>query len=513
MTDTIAAATDNSNNNDTTTRTESDDVIISSLAERLSFFFSNANLRQDKWMRGQLASSHDGNSLPLDLLMKFNTVKSITSDKSFLALAAQSDSLKTLITYDGEKEEIRRVVPFDYKTMGDGSRLSLYVKNIPLTEPTTTTTIKEEEKDKEEKEEEEVAAEADKFRPRYAVSREEVQSLFECYGRIAIIQLRYGRKKDEQHQKKNTIVGNEDYEKYTLSSGDTTRGGKGESYPLGVAIVEFDSVEGMENACKDLLISEDTKTTTTTETKDGEEENAVVAVDGGGVDAKEADNEGEEKASSMTTTGGTKVLELKGKKLIVERMRPSKFFLNKKRSREDDDDDDEEENAEEEQDDAKNIEPVAFDWEKGCVIALTGLSTTACDRESIREAVSDILGVTKDVKTSGLYVDYTRGQSTGNIRLNEPKPDEMNDLVAKLCDGSVLIANEKVESAKILEGEEEEQYMKEYFDFLTKMKKMREEENRSQKYKRRFNGGGGRGRGRGGGRGRGRGGGRGRGRR
>lgn len=49
--------------------------------------------------------------------------------------------------------------------------------------------------------------------------------------------------------------------------------------------------------------------------------------------------------------------------------------------------------------------PIKLEWPKGCVIILTGLSTTTCDHESIREAVSETLGVSTDVKTSGLYVD------------------------------------------------------------------------------------------------------------
>ena len=456
-------------------------------------------------MRNQLSSSHDGNSLPLDTLLKFNTLKSISTDKSLLALAAVHESLQTLISYDPEKEEIRRVVPFDYKTMGDGSTLSLWVKNVPVTEPPPTTTtptvtpkdekdakdndddvkVKEEEA-KEDANGDDVKADAETttepFRPCYAVTRDEIKSLFEPYGRVAIIQLRYGRKSDP----KSSIVGNEDYEKYTSPN---QRGLKrGESFPLGVAIVEFESVEGMENACKDLLIHDD-------------DDDAI---------KQEEEKGGEDDADKAAT--GTKVLELKGNKLVIERMRPHKMFKNnsKKRSRDDDDDEDGDDDNDDEDgagDDAEAFEPITLDWKKGCVIALTGLSTTACDRESIRDAVSDILGVTKDVKTSGLYVDYTRGQSTGNIRLNEPKPDEMKELVTKLMDGSVLIANEKVESAKILEGEEEEQYMKDYVAFLNKMKKMKEEEKKSQKKMKRGGGGGGRGRGgRGrGGRGRGRG--------
>ena len=48
--------------------------------------------------------------------------------------------------------------------------------------------------------------------------------------------------------------------------------------------------------------------------------------------------------------------------------------------------------------------------------------------------------------------------------------------VDKLTDGSITIANEKVESAVILEGEKEEEYWKEFNIFLNNRKRMREEE-------------------------------------
>ena len=124
--------------------------------------------------------------------------------------------------------------------------------------------------------------------------------------------------------------------------------------------------------------------------------------------------------------------------------------------------------------------------QKGCVIALTGLSDETCDRESIREAVSEILKVTKDIKTSGLYVDYTRGATSGNLRLNESKPEEMKELVGKLNDGTVLIANVKVGSAKMLEGEEEVAYWKGFEEFLNNRKKADMEEKRQKKKQKRF---------------------------
>ena len=209
-----------------------------------------------------------------------------------------------------------------------------------------------------------------------------------------------------------------------------------------MAIVEFETMDGIERACEELLIKK---------RKNGE----------GGGDGDDGD------------VGAAKVLEMKGNALAIERMRPSKFFKNqssggnKKRSRDDDDDaDDDADGDDGAKDDGAKFEPITLDWEKGCVISLVGLDAASCDRESIRDAVSDVLGVTNDVRTSGLYVDYNRGDSFGNIRLKSPKPNEMNDVVTRLNDGTLLIANAKVGTARILDGDEEEKYYEKFIAWL-----------------------------------------------
>lgn len=357
--------------------------------------------------------------ISLDNLLKFKTIQSISQDKNLLSKAARGEDeeygerIKNLIVLNDDRGEIRRVETFDWKTMGDGSSLSLYVKNVPMNEE-----------------------------QRYAVTRDEVKALFEPFGRVAIVNLRFGRKDGEK-----------------------------KSVALGKAVVEFEDDAGIKSAVAD-LVTPDT---------DG--------------------NEGEENEDKATAIPKT-ILELKGNKLTVEKMLPFKMFQNKdngknKRSRDEADIKDEGDDKDNEEDVQIEFEPITVEWEKGCVIALTGLNTERCDRESIREAVSDVLKVSKDVKTSGLYVDYNRGGSEGKLRLKEVgKNLEMKELVEKLTDGSIVIAGEKVESAKILEGEEEEKYWEEYTKFVNNRKRQREEEKFANK-KRRTSGGRGRGRGRG----------------
>ena len=432
-------------------------------------------------MRNQLLAT---GGLTLDHLLRFKTIKSISTDKALLARAAKGECtvdgagerLKQLIAYNDERGEATRVVAFDWKTMGDGSKLSLYVKNVPVTK-------------KEEKKEEEVEGgdktteggetkEEEPFRPRYAASRDEIKALFEPYGQVGIVTLRYDRR---QSPHPNASEADEQYMNPSHRGYNNSRGG--ESCPAGKAIVEFDSVEGMDAACKDLLISVDAK--------DAKRQ------------AKKEDGDGDEgEKKEEEAAAGTKVLELKGNKLVIEKMRPVRNWKNKgndnsngKRSRDSVDGNNGDANGAA---DAKDFEPITLEWEKGCVISVTGLSAASCDRESIRDAVSNILGVSTDVKESGLYVDYSRGDTDAKLRLKEANPDKMKELVDKLVDGSVTFGGEKVESASILEGEDEEKYWKNFIVFLNNRKRQRDEEKAQTRKRQKFGGGrGGRGRGRG----------------
>eukprot|EP00578_Thalassiosira_sp_NH16_P015902 CAMPEP_0181113018 /NCGR_PEP_ID=MMETSP1071-20121207/20119_1 /TAXON_ID=35127 /ORGANISM="Thalassiosira sp., Strain NH16" /LENGTH=582 /DNA_ID=CAMNT_0023197019 /DNA_START=52 /DNA_END=1800 /DNA_ORIENTATION=+ len=488
--------------------------IVADLTERLRFFFSNANLRGDRWMRDRLS---ERGCIPLDALMRFNTLKAITGDGKLLARAAMSEELKGLIVYDAKKEEVRRAVPFDWRTMGDGSHLSLLVKNVPLTkkEEESPPAVKKEEVEEGKKGDDDAAKEkesedkkeskdnnAKSSRARYAVTRTDIQSLFEPYGRVGIVRLRYGRGSRP-----------------------------GQSYPMGLAVVEFETKESLEKACADLLPPEKDAGDAKKEEEDGKKDEKEVANDDDKMkvdDETKIKEEGDgetnikkEESDDENKNGPKKVLEINGHKLVIERERPSKIFQKmqrdnngKKRSRDGEDsrDDNKDQGSDVKEEEIK-FEPITMEWEKGCVISLAGLSSESCDRESIRDAVSSILDVSTDVKTSGLYVDYNRGESAGKLRLKVPKPDHMKELVEKLNGGDILIANSKVESAKILEGEEEEEYWKEFVAWMNRRKRMREEEKRRNSNmnnkRQKFGGGrsgGGRGRGRGsymGGRGRG----------
>lgn len=130
-----------------------------------------------------------------------------------------------------------------------------------------------------------------------------------------------------------------------------------------------------------------------------------------------------------------------------------------------------EEETEEEKTIKATIEAIKFslDWKKGCIIALKGLPE-GCDREKILQTVKMFFG---DIDVS-FRADYSRGQKNGAIRFEEFH-EKISDLASKLNDNIVLICGEKIESASIMEGEEEEKYYKEFIAFRTKQMRSKEE--------------------------------------
>jgi hypothetical protein len=84
----------------------------------------------------------------------------------------------------------------------------------------------------------------------------------------------------------------------------------------------------------------------------------------------------------------------------------------------------------------------------------------------------------------GIYADYSRGQTDGAIRFKEPS-DSISALVTKLASGHVEIAGIKVESASILDGEEEQKYWANFIEFKNKQARHKAEEKASKKKSRR----------------------------
>jgi hypothetical protein len=176
--------------------TTDDAKIIESAAERLAFFFSNANLRRDKFLRNEL----DGNDgfVGIDILLKFNTLKQHTTDAAIVAKAAKHDSVKGLIKLSEDSKKIARVSRFEEY---DNIKLSLRISNLPVED-------------------------VDGGTKKYKITRDQIKDAFAKYGTVALVDMHF------------------------------KRGNNGKKSAAGVGTVEFENAEGLEKAVSDLVSSD-----------------------------------------------------------------------------------------------------------------------------------------------------------------------------------------------------------------------------------------------------------------
>lgn len=190
-----------------------DAKIIEDVAERLRFFFSDANIRGDKFMRRELENKESGGEgfISIDILLRFNSIKKHTTDAKIVAEAAKHESLSDRIKLNADETAVGRVVPFDKEKMLDNVKLSLRVESLP---------VKEEEGGEK----------------KYAVTVDELKELFSEYGSVTLVRLQRQRpyyKKDDEDK---------DLEKYSPQS----------PVPTGAAFVEFETEEQLKKAEADL---------------------------------------------------------------------------------------------------------------------------------------------------------------------------------------------------------------------------------------------------------------------
>ena len=69
-----------------------------------------------------------------------------------------------------------------------------------------------------------------------------------------------------------------------------------------------------------------------------------------------------------------------------------------------------------------------------------------------------------------VYIDFSRGQKVGAIRFDSPS-DKVKELAEKLKSGDIRIKGLAVESADVLDGEEEKTYWENFKDFKRKQMK------------------------------------------
>jgi len=191
--------------------TKDDTKAIEGIKERLKFFFSDANIRQDAFMR-KLLMNADKKSVDVDVLLRFNTIKKYT-EKPFLLIQAAKE-LKDILVVDDEKLTISRKCPFTKDMMDQNIPKSIYVKSLPVNES-----------------------------KKYNVKVEELRALFEIYGEVALVKLNFSSSPDNDTNKH-----------YGPSDRQKRR-----KFPRGTAMVEFQTQEDLEKAAEAILTTKDGK--------------------------------------------------------------------------------------------------------------------------------------------------------------------------------------------------------------------------------------------------------------
>lgn len=181
--------------------TETDQIV-----ERLGFFFSDANLRIDRFLRRIVLDQNSGGGfVEINTLLKFNTIKKLSTDPAVIAEAA-TEVANPKLKLNESKTSIARVEPFTEDMLKDNVKVTLRVSDLPIKENDNGSD--------------------------YVNTRVEVEELFSEFGKVALVRLlTYNNKRENKR------------------------------IAVGKCFVEFASFEGMEKAVAQLCVSSDSADT------------------------------------------------------------------------------------------------------------------------------------------------------------------------------------------------------------------------------------------------------------
>lgn len=370
MTDETKIKTDETGTNDKTEDTETsvktvdnagamseeNRSAIEGVKERLRFFFSDANIRQDIFLRRLLVKEEDGRSVAINTMLRFNTIKKHTEDPVVLIQAAKE--LNDMLVVDEEKATLSRVVPFTLDMMNGNIPKSLYIKNLPLKDAPAA-----------------AATDDDKSstpRKQYDVTVDEIRALFEKYGDVAMVKFKFSP---------------------FPSDGANNDGGNGKQrnfskrkplHPKGTAMIEFHKQEDLDKAAE-----------------------ATLTVKGG---------EKQEPKDKLVLEGKPEAdLEVMLLSEHVELQKKENEKRNEKgsnkRIREDDDEEVQQENE---------FPKFLVDWKPGCVIKMRGLPAACDREAIMDMLAKGLEISLQELKDRKIYADYSRGQTDGAIRFPQP---------------------------------------------------------------------------------------------
>jgi hypothetical protein len=96
--------------------------LLSKIRQQVEYYFSDANFRRDKFLRGKVAEDADG-FVQLPVLLTFNRLRSLTESAEVIASALEDSSELEL---SGDRAAVRRVKPL--ASEDDSDKRTTYVK-------------------------------------------------------------------------------------------------------------------------------------------------------------------------------------------------------------------------------------------------------------------------------------------------------------------------------------------------------------------------------------------------
>lgn len=100
--------------------------VLADIAKQVDFWFGDANLHKDRFLREQIEKSRDG-YVDISLLVSFNKMKKLTTDGKLIARALKSSAVVEL---DLEGTRIRRKKPLGERPKDEDER-TVYVELLP----------------------------------------------------------------------------------------------------------------------------------------------------------------------------------------------------------------------------------------------------------------------------------------------------------------------------------------------------------------------------------------------
>ncbi|CAN7993952.1 unnamed protein product, partial [Ixodes hexagonus] len=100
--------------------------LFNGIREQMEFYFSDANLRKDRFM-AELVQENEEGYVDLEVFLTFHKIQSFTNDAKVIATALESSEILKL---NDEKTKVKRATKLEYKHNVDDC--TLYVERLPL---------------------------------------------------------------------------------------------------------------------------------------------------------------------------------------------------------------------------------------------------------------------------------------------------------------------------------------------------------------------------------------------